>query len=417
MKNKQVSGFRFQVSKKHFRSARGFLTIFVLIASAVFLVLLGDLMRSLTLERTEDRLGADSEKAFHVAEAGLEYYRWHFGEFPDDLKDGTGVSGPYQHSIDDPESLSAVGTFSLAISGVTSCGVLTSATVRSTGWMNATPTHTKTLIGQYGKPTLAAATSPATSDSATIATELVNLKTYAQASGVYLPPTAVGQYGYKIVFNSNGTFDASPVTAVTQVWGYSTDDGWVEENTVIAATGSAVNHAVPAGCPVVFVEDNVWLQGTVSGKVTLASANVTTPGVDPTLVLTGNITYAHAYDDGLTAIGENSVLISLQSPDVMQLSGVYVASKGHFGRHRYDDSGTHAVPASLQASVMRSTLNTFGTFASNGTVDTKWISSGAFVSGYSVRTDAHDALLSAVPPPFTPATADDFSFTDWRTAD
>lgn len=398
------------------RSARGFLTIFVLIASAVFLFILGELMSSLTLERTAGRLGIDAEKGFHMAEAGLEYYRWHFAAFPGDLQDGTAAAGPYLHTVADPESGASLGTFSLVISGVTSCGTLTSATVRSTGWMNATPNHTKTLIAKYGKPTLAASTSPANPDSAAIAEELESIQTYAESSGVYLPPSEEDEYGYKIVFNSNGTFDAYPVTAVTEIWGYSTDDGWEEEETIIAATGPAVNHSVPADCPVVFVEDNVWLQGTVSGKVTLAAANLESGAINPDIVVTGNVAYAHAYDDGLTAIAEDSVLISLESPDVMQLSGIYVASGGHFGRHRYDASGIHAVPAGLESYVLRSTLTTFGTFASSGTVDTKWTSSGAFISGYSARTDTHDTLLGVLPPPFTPATAADFRFTDWRAA-
>ncbi|MES2134800.1 MAG: hypothetical protein V4449_00985 [Patescibacteria group bacterium] len=369
-------------------------------------------MGSLTLERLGGTIEADSEKAFHIAEAGLEYYRWHFAEFPGDLQDGTASAGPYEHDVADPETSNTIGTFSLDISGITSCGVLTSATVNSTGSMASSSTHRTTLIAEYGKPTLSASTSPAKSDATAIATSLPSLKTYAQSSGVYIA-TSTG-YGYKIVFKSNGTFDASPVTGVTEVWGYSTDDGWQQEDTIISTTGVAVNHTVPSECPVVFVEDTVWLQGTVSGKVTLVSANITNAGVDPNIVLTGNITYAHAYDDGFTAIAEDSVLISLDSPDVMQLSGIYVASKGHFGRHRYDASGTHAVPVSLQSSVLRSTLNTFGTFASMETVDTKWLSSGAFISGYSTRTDVHDPFLGKLPPPFTPVTSNDFRFTDWR---
>lgn len=415
MKNKKVSGVGFQVSG--WQNKRGFMTIFVLIASAVFFFLLSDFMSALTLERTKERFGSEADKALSISEAGIEYYRWHFSEFPTDVQDGTGSSGLYVHAILDPESGATVGNFSLAISSITSCGVLTSATVRSTGWASENTSHTKTLIGTYGTETLAASTSPAKSDTAVISATLTNLKTYAQASGVYLAPTSDGAYGYKIVFKSNGTFDASPVTAVTEIVGYSTDDGWEEENTIIASTGPTTNYAIPAGCPVVFVQDSVWLEGVVSGRVTFAAANMASPSINPDIVITGNITYAHAYDDGLTAIAERSVLISLQSPDVLQMNGVFVAGTGHFGRHRYDSSGTHAVPAGLQSYVLRSTLNTFGTFASPGTVETKWTSSGAFISGYSTRTDVHDALLAQLPPPFTPATASGFRIIDWRTQD
>ena len=417
MRNKKFSGSSSQLSGGSVRSVGGFMTVFVLIASAVFFFLLSDFMSALTLERTKERFGSEADKALSISEAGLEYYRWHFSEFPTDIQDGTGLSGPYVHAVLDPENGNTVGNFSLAISGITSCGVLTSASVRSTGWALESASHTKTLIAQYGTQTLAASTSPAKSDTSVITATLTNLKTYAQASGVYLAPASGGAYGYKIVFKSNGTFDASPVTAVTEIMGYSDDEGWEEENTIIASVGATTNYAIPAGCPVVFVEDSVWLEGVVSGKVTFAAANVASPSSKPDIVITGNITYAHAYDDGLTTIAERSVLISLQSPDVLQLNGVFVAGTGHFGRHRYDASGTHAVPTDLQSYVLRSTLNTFGTFASRGVVNTKWTSSGAFISGYSIRTDVHDALLAQLPPPFTPTTVSGFRIVDWRTQD
>ena len=36
-------------------------------------------------------------EALNVAEAGLNYYRWHLAHNPDDLQDGTGGAGPYEH--------------------------------------------------------------------------------------------------------------------------------------------------------------------------------------------------------------------------------------------------------------------------------------------------------------------------------
>ncbi len=408
MNNKKLS------TKKNNTTARGFFTLFVLIATAVFLMFLTDLVDSIFIQKNAEHLGIDQERARDIAEAGLEYYRWHFAQFPGDVQNSTGAAGPYQGTVQEPETGATFGTFSLAINGVTNCGVLTSASVASTGWATSTPSHTKTLIAMYGKPTLASATSPASPNQTTLAVDLTNLKTYAQASGVYLAPSGAGKYGYKIVMNGNGTLDVSPVTAVTQVWGFSTPGGWQQENTVIASTGATTNYSVPPSCPVIFVEDNVWLEGVVSGKVTLASADLVDSGVDTDMVLTGNITYQHAYGDGLTAIAERSLLISLQSPDVMQMKGIYVADKGHFGRNRYDSSGAHAVPSALQSYTTRTSLSTYGTFASTGTTNTKWTSDGTFISGYSTETDTHDGLLAENPPPFTPETGSTFQFLDLR---
>jgi len=52
--------------------------------------------------------------AFNIAEAGIEYYRWHLAHAPTDYQDGTGTSGPYVHDYYD-KSGSLIGTFTLTI--------------------------------------------------------------------------------------------------------------------------------------------------------------------------------------------------------------------------------------------------------------------------------------------------------------
>jgi len=37
-------------------------------------------------------------QAFAIAEAGIEYYRWHLAHAPADYQDGTGKAGPYIHN-------------------------------------------------------------------------------------------------------------------------------------------------------------------------------------------------------------------------------------------------------------------------------------------------------------------------------
>ncbi len=394
---------------------RGYFVLYLLIAMSVFLFILGDLISSIGIERLAGTNAVEREQAFAAADAGFDYYRWHLAHFPGDLQDGTNQSGPYTHDVIDPLSSDDEGTFSLALSGVTSCNVLTSATITSTGVATGSP-RSVILKGVFGKPTMAASTSPALSDQTRLTADLTTLKSYAQANGDYIAHSPSGDYGYQVTMNGNGTMSVTPVTGVTQVWGFSNEDAWKQENSVIASLGSATQYSIPANCPVVFIEDNVWLQGTVSGKVTLAAADLVDTGVDSDLIIPGNITYAHNdYTDGLTAIGEHSVLIALNSPDVMTLQGVFVADKGHFGRNRYTTNGVHAVPGAYSSDITRTSIAIDGTYASPGSVTLKWTdSNGAFISGYSTETDAHDGLLGENPPPFTPETADDFRLLDWR---
>lgn len=53
-------------------------------------------------------------QAFAIAEAGIEYYRWHLAHAPQDYQDGTGRSGPYVHMYYNKSGIS-IGQFSLSI--------------------------------------------------------------------------------------------------------------------------------------------------------------------------------------------------------------------------------------------------------------------------------------------------------------
>ena len=467
---------------------RGYFTLLVLVFSAVFFTLLTALAGYIFVEKRAQLAQENREQAVDIAEAGLEYYRWHLAHWPNDLKDGTSSNGPYVHTVLDPEG-GVLGTYSLVISGDQACGSVTSVTITSTGWAASNPTMKRTLFARYTRPSVAeypavinsnvwagadriisgpyhsnggvrmdgTHNADVTSGVATwlcnssfgcspsankggvfgtggpqslwsfpaptidfngITVDLVKLKGYATSTGRYLASS--GNYGYKIVLKSNGTFDASKVTGTTQIWGYTTENGWKQERTIISSTGSVTNYSIPAECPVIFVEDNVWLEGVVTGKVTLAAADVTASSVDRSIVIPNDITYASATGNGLTAIGEEDVLISLQSPNIMNVNGIFIAQKGHFGRNHYctndctSTSGDQGLPSSLDSYVTRSTLNTNGTIVSNGRFGTKWTSGSTFISGYSQRNDAYDSTLAKSPPPFTPATSDDYKFVDWR---
>jgi len=60
----------------------------VLVMGAVFLITLGGFL-SLILEIQRSSLERLSwEKSFHIAEAGINYYKWHLQHFPEDIQDG-----------------------------------------------------------------------------------------------------------------------------------------------------------------------------------------------------------------------------------------------------------------------------------------------------------------------------------------
>ena len=244
-----------------------------------------------------------------------------------------------------------------------------------------------------------------------LSVDLSQMQNRAQnAGGIYLPPS--GGQGYRITFNAAGTITVRRVTGTTQYSGYTTADGWQNERNVIANTAFVGTYTIPAACPLIFVQDKVWLEGVVNQKVTLAAADVASTAINPSIILNDSITYTSASTSGLLVIAEQDVLIGISVPTAMSLNGIFVAQNGRFGRNHYE---TGSLPNSLDPYVFRSSLTVNGTIVSNGREGTQWVNtSGAATSGFLDRYNSYDRNLVSSPPPLVPKTSDVFVVTDWK---
>ncbi|MFT5849465.1 MAG: hypothetical protein ACI9H6_000273 [Patiriisocius sp.] len=222
--------------------------------------------------------------------------------------------------------------------------------------------------------------------------------------GIYLGPS--GDEGYNITFNSDDTITVEVVDRVRSYSAYNSTDGWHTERNIIRTLDPPATYNIGANCPLIFAEDKVWLQGEISTKVTLAAADTDSPGVDPSMVLNGNITYTST-SSGLLAVAENNVLVGYDVPNDMVLNGIFVAQEGRFGRNYYNAS-------SYGGDRYRNSLTMNGTIVSNGRVGTKWSCSGVYCSGFETRYNAYDRDLVDNPPPLAPKTSDDYKFIQWR---
>ncbi len=242
--------------------------------------------------------------------------------------------------------------------------------------------------------------------------DLTAMQTKAQTGGgLYLGPS--GDYGYRIVLKANGTMDVYVVDTTYNYWGYTTEDGWQTERNVINDDDFLATYTIPSSCSLIFVEDKVWLEGVVKGKVTIAAADVNTAGVDRSIILNGNITYVDD-DSGLLAVAEDDALIGLVVPENMTLNGIFIAQNGRFGRNHYQTSGTQDVESAHDGYVQQTSLTVNGTIVSNGREGTKWTSSGVFTSGFNTRYNSYDRDLVSDPPPLTPEVSDTYEFIEWR---
>jgi hypothetical protein len=238
-----------------------------------------------------------------------------------------------------------------------------------------------------------------------ITIDLAQMQDKAQnAGGEYFGPS--GKAGYHILFKDNGTFDVYRVNKkAAEPKGYA----WGYYMHVLNGESFIGNYDIPNACAVIFVEDQVWLEGVVNGKVTIAAADVDTTGVDPSIILNDNITYANE-DSGLLAIAEYDMLIGLVVPDDMVLNGIFIAQNGHFGRNHY----TTSIPNSWWDYIKRNSLTINGTIVSNGREGTKWVNGSTYLSGFNTRTNTYDRDLVSDPPPMTPEVSDMYEFIEWR---
>lgn len=130
---------------------KGTITPALLIIASAFIIALYGLLFILALQFDFSQRQVASDKALNIAEAGVNYYRWHLIQDPDDFQDGTGVPGPYIHDYTDPQG-DIVGQFSLEITPATNSNP--TVTIKSTGYTQRYSKIKRTIKAQYGRVSL-----------------------------------------------------------------------------------------------------------------------------------------------------------------------------------------------------------------------------------------------------------------------
>ena len=224
-----------------------------------------------------------------------------------------------------------------------------------------------------------------------------------EGKGLYIPPSE--ELGYYVILNGRELI-VSKILELSRVRAYNEEYGNFWEYSIISQTGTP-SHYILDACGMVFIEDSIWAEGEVSGKITLISADLIDYKKETNVWLKDNITYLNGFGtDGLVLAGQRNVLITPDSPDYMDIYGIFIAQTGHFGRNHY--ASYYPLYAKKEK------LNIYGSIVSNGKVGTKWSSGGTWLSGYRNRQNVYDPKLSIDPPPFLPCLTEEFGFKEWR---
>ncbi len=480
---------------------RGVLLVQVLVFASIAVVIIGALVSWAGSNVKASKVFLLREQALQIAEAGIDYYRWHLAHAQSDYQDGTGVAGPYVHNFYDKDGV-LLGTFTLTITppGVGS----TIVTIQSDGKVAADPTIVRKIRVRLGISSLAkfAAVSnddirfgqgtevfgpihsnggirfdglahnlvsssetsyddpdhngasefgvhthvnvppssgvndayrsgeaPPTSpvpnrtdvfiagrkfpvpavDFVGMTTDLSQIKANAQASGKYL--SSSGAQGYRIVLKTNDTFDVYRVnnlsTAPNGCSNSQNQSGWGTWTIKTTGNGNQTlvgNYPIPAN-GLIFVEDNVWVDGQISSaRVTIAAGKFPdNAATRPSITVNANLLYTN-FDgtDVISLISQGNINTGLSSSDTLTIDAALVAQNGRVGRYYYSSScGT---------GYTRNTLNLYGMIASNLRYGFAYTDG----TGYGTRNIIYDANLLYAPPPSFPLTSDQYTIVSWQ---
>lgn len=446
------------------------------------------------------RVAYSREQALQVAEAGIDYYRWHLAHAPNDFQDGTGAPGPYTHVFYDKDGV-AIGQFVLTITPPSVGSTI--VTIKSQGSTYAFPNTKKTIqsklaiasfaryavvandamrfgqgtevfgpihsnngirfdgiahnlvtsaVTSYDDPdhsgnvefgvhthvnappssgvndtfrSLEAPNSSVTTrsdvflagrqfpvpqaDFTGMTNDLSTIKTNATSGGKYLSPS--GFLGYHIIFKNNDTYDVykvkklvSPSNSCSSNSSNTSDWGSWSISTASNSETFVANYANPAN-GLIFVEDNVWVDGKINTARITVAAGVFPDNASTRKSITVNKDLLYTNYDGqdvISLIGQNNINVGMVSEDDLRIDAALMAVNGRVGRYYYSSSCSPYDDRYLITLYgMIGTNQRYGFAYTDGT-------------GYANRTIIYDAKLLYAPPPSFPLTSDKYSTISWE---
>ena len=436
--------------QKFKKDKRGNILMFVMVFGSIAfsLIVIGVAGYAIS-ENSASNYKHNREMAFQIAEAGVNYYRWHLAHNKTDYKDGTNSAGPYVHVYEDKDG-NPIGHYSLTITAPPNGSTV--VMVQSVGWLDSQPNSKRTLKARLGFPALTdyafltngdvwigntesvsgkfhanggirfdgTGNAPITSavptytckpyhgcnnvtepgvwgaggpqtywgfpapaqDFTAVTANLAAIKTGSQQSGgVYI--SSSGKQGWRLQFLSNGTFKAYKVNTTNCYSAQDTSGNNITPCIDINTLGTATTYNMPTN-GYIYVEDTVWVDGTVNGRATVGVAT------GKNIIINDNLLYtAKDGNHVLGLIASQNILIPKNSPVNLEIDAALLAQNGAALRYYYSNN-------------IKTNLIIYGSVISNGIWTWNWSNGSSIVSGYTNTNSTYDANLTYGPPPGFP---------------
>ncbi|MFC1653534.1 hypothetical protein ACFL1M_01675 [Patescibacteria group bacterium] len=450
---------------------RGSATIMVMIVAMVFSIMLGGLVLFGTTQFNATIRGSAHKKALMLAEAGIQYYRWHLAHDPDDFQDGTGAPGPYIHNYSDPQG-GVEGTFALSITEPGAGSTIVE--IISTGQDDASGVK-RTIKTLFGKPSLAeyaylhnsnawfgtgTTVNGKVMSNGGIRQDGVNTSTIQSAKETYTCGSETGcspsetksgiwgsggpdnlwEYPVSPVDFDGISVDFSEIKTAAQnegtYFGPSGNQGYhfefKDDGTVdvfrVNNTGWRRGYSDEEGCErlyerisneslvgnyslaskhIFFAEDTVWVNGIVSGRATVVAARFPLDTNETDIWIHDNLVYDAK--DGTNALGVISEDDIFFALDLPQILEVDAALLAQGGRVFRHHYSTSG--CGNYGNAVRDQLVIYGSVISNQKAAWNWGSGPS--SGFTERNITYDSNFYLAPPPYFP-TGDVYEFLSWE---
>jgi len=241
-----------------------------------------------------------------------------------------------------------------------------------------------------------------------------DMKGLANNGGIYLP--ASGKSGYSLVFNNDGTVTIYKVKNLMTgtagryyVYGVLSSTGLTDYGQRTLLSGYD-HHALPAN-GIIYVEDNVWVEGTVKGRVTVAAVNLDWENnIDNAkrIYIPNNIVYSTKDgSDVLGLIAQRDIIYSYHAPTDLEVDAAEVTQWGSTQAPHFGDTSTYPV--------LKNSITTYGSIMSFDSWAWTWSNgTGSIIySGFAHTINNYDSNLLYGPPPGFPYSSSDYQLLDW----